>query len=47
MKATIRNFLLAEDNFVSDMCLKQQGFTYSACKPFTKNEDISAMDNNK
>ena len=30
--------LLAGDKFMSQMHLKQPGFTYSACGPFTKNK---------
>ena len=34
----IRNkFLLAGDKFMPEMHLRQPGFTYSACGPFTKN----------
>ena len=29
-------FLLAGDKFITEMHLKQPGFTYSACGPFTK-----------
>ena len=32
------NFLLAGDKFMPEMYLKQSGFTYSACGPFTKNK---------
>ena len=32
-------FLLAGDNFMPEMHLKQPGFTYSACGPFTKNKE--------
>ena len=32
-------FLLAGDKFMSEMHLKQAGFTYSACGPFTKNKE--------
>ena len=32
-------FLLAGDKFTSGMHLKQPGFTYSACGPFTKNKE--------
>ena len=31
-------FLLAGDKFMPEMHLKQTGFTYSACGPFTKNK---------
>ena len=32
-------FLLDEDKFMPEMHLKQPGFTYSACGPFTKNKE--------
>ena len=32
-------FLLAGDIFMPEMHLKQLGFTYSACGPFTKNKE--------
>ena len=36
----IRNkFLLAEGKFMHEMHLRQPGFTYSACVPFTKNKE--------
>ena len=38
MNDVINRFLLAGDKFMPEMHLKQPGFTYSACGPFTKNE---------
>ena len=35
----VNKFLLAGDKFMPEMHLKQMGFTYSACRPFTKNEE--------
>ena len=32
----VNKFLSAGDKFVPEMHLKQSGFTYSACRPFTK-----------
>ena len=32
-------FLLAGDKVMPEMHLKQSGFTYSACEPFTKNKE--------
>ena len=32
----INKFLLAGDKFIPEVHLKQPGFTYSACEPFTK-----------
>ena len=38
MNEIINRFLLAGDTFIPEMHLKQPGFTYSACGPFTKNK---------
>ena len=32
-------FLLVGDKFMPELHLKQPGFTYSACGPFTKNKE--------
>ena len=34
-----KHFLLAGNKFMSGMHLKQPGFTYSACGPFTRNKE--------
>ena len=34
----VNKSLLTGDKFVSEMHLKQPGFTFSACGPFTKNK---------
>ena len=39
MNGTVYKFLLAGDKFIPEMHLKQLGFTYSACGPFTKNKE--------
>ena len=39
MNDIINKFLLAGDKFIPEMHLKQLGFTYSACGPFTKNKE--------
>ena len=39
MNEIVNNFLLAGDNVMPEMHLKQPGFTYSACGPFTKNKE--------
>ena len=36
MNDIINKFLLAGDKFMSEMHLRQPGFSYSACGPFTK-----------
>ena len=35
----MNKFLLAQDKFISEMYLKQPGFTYSACGPFAKHKE--------
>ena len=39
MNEITNKFLLAGDKFMPEMHLKQPGFTYSACGPFTKNKE--------
>ena len=39
MNDIINKFLLAGDKFMPEMHLRQPGLTYSACRPFTKNEE--------
>ena len=39
MNEIINKFLLAGDKFMPEIHLKQLGFTYSACGPFTKNKE--------
>ena len=38
MSEIVDKFLLAGDTFMPEMHLKQPGFTYRACGPFTKNK---------
>ena len=38
MNKIVNKFLLVGDKFMLEMDLKQLGFTYSACDPFTKNK---------
>ena len=38
MKKIVNKFLLAGNKFMPEMHLKQPGFTYSVCGPFTKNK---------
>ena len=38
MNAVINRFLLAADKFMPEMHLRQTGFMYSACGPFTKSK---------
>ena len=39
MNEIINNFLLAGEKFMPEMHLRQRGFTYSACGPFTKSKE--------
>ena len=39
MNEIVNKFLLAGDKFMPEMHLKQPGFTYSACGPFTKTKE--------
>ena len=38
MNEIVNKFLLVGDKFMPEMHLRQPGFTYSACGPFTKNK---------
>ena len=35
----MNKYLLARDKFMPETHLKQTGFTFSACSPFTKNKE--------
>ena len=39
MNKIVNKFLLEGDKVISEMHLKQPGFTYSGCGPFTKNKE--------
>ena len=39
MNEIVNKFLLAGDKFMLEIHLRQPGFTYSACGPFTKNKE--------
>ena len=39
MNEIVNKFVSAIDKFMPEMNLKQPGFTYSACGPFTKNKE--------
>ena len=43
MKKIGNTFLLAGDKFMPEMHLKQPGFTYSACGPFTENKKFKNL----
>ena len=38
MNEIVNKFLLVGDKFMPEVHLKQLGFTYSACGPFTKKQ---------
>ena len=39
MNAIVNKLLLARDEFMPEMYLRQPGFTYNACAPFTENKE--------
>ena len=39
MNEIINKFLLFDDKFMTELHLRQPGFTYSACGPFTKTKE--------
>ena len=39
MNEIVNKFLLVVDKFMPEMHLKQPGFTYNACGPFTMNKE--------
>ena len=43
MNEIVKKFLLAGDKFMPEIHLKQPGFTYSACGPFTKNKEFKNL----
>ena len=43
MNKIVNKFLLAGDKFMPKMHLKQPGFTYNACGPFTKNKEFKNL----
>ena len=43
MNAIVNKFLLTGDKFKPEMHLRQPGFTYSACGPFTKHKEVKNL----
>ena len=39
MNEIVNKFLLAPDDFMSEMYLRRPGFMYSVCGPFYKNQE--------
>ena len=44
MNEIVKKFLLAGLKFMPEMHLRQPGFTYNACEPFTKNKDLKKQE---
>ena len=40
MNEIVKKVLLTEDKYMPEMHLKQPGFTYSVCGPFTEDKEI-------
>ena len=47
MNETVNKFLLAGDKSMPEMHLKQPGFTYSICGPFTRNKEFKNLKNRR
>ena len=43
MNKVVDRFLKIGDKFMPEMHLRQPGFTYSACGPFTKNKEFKSL----
>ena len=43
MNEIVKKFLLVDDKFMPEMHIRQAGFTYGACGPFTKNKERIEM----
>ena len=43
MNEIVNKFLLVGDKFTPEMHLKQPGFTYSGCGPFTKKKELKSL----
>ena len=43
MNEIVNKLSLAGDKFMPEVHLKQPGFTYSACGPFTKNKEFKNL----
>ena len=43
MHEKVNKFLLAGDKFIPEMDLRQPGFTYSACGPFTRKKEYKNL----
>ena len=44
MNEIVKKFLLAGHKFMPEMHLRQPGFTYNACEPFTKIKDLKKQE---
>ena len=43
MNKIVTKFPLAGDKFMVETLLKQAGFTYSSCGPFTRNKEFKSL----
>ena len=43
MNEIVNEFLLAQENFIHKLHVRQSGFTYSVCGPFTKHREIQKL----
>ena len=43
MNEIVKNILFAGDKFMPEMHLRQPGFIYSACGPFTKKKEYKSL----
>ena len=43
MNEIVNKFVLVGDKFMPEMHLKQPGFKYSACGPFTKDKELKSL----
>ena len=43
MKEIVNKFLLGRDQLMPEIYIRQPGYTYSACGPFTKNKERIKM----
>ena len=44
MNEIVNKFLLVGDKFMPELHLKQPGFNYNACGPFTRNKERNELD---
>ena len=47
MNKLVNKLLQAGDKFIPEMYLRQSGFTYCVCRPFTKNKEYKNLKKQK